>query len=307
MKALLLTAGFGTRLKPFSFLQAKASLPLLGVPFVQYPLQFLSHRGIAETVLNLHAHPETVQKAAGNHYGAVSLQYSHEPQILGTAGAMRKASSLLGSEPFIVMNGDMLLDVSLEKLREQHVRTKAAVTLVIMKSHAYQRYGGLHFQTMDHDPVPVLTGIREEYGEKHHYTGLQIVNPEILERIPENQKVEIFDSIYPELMKEGKIRGFLYDGFWMEIGTLRDYLLTSLHLLQYPLPAHLQPPNVSKSLVSPKARIEEGAVVVESIVMDGATVSAQADLDGCIVGPNTKVSARFRKAALLRGMLPWYF
>ena len=68
MKALLLAAGLGTRLKPFTFTQAKASIPFLNAPMIHYPLQFLFANRIDETIINLHAHPESVQKAAGNEY-----------------------------------------------------------------------------------------------------------------------------------------------------------------------------------------------------------------------------------------------
>jgi NDP-sugar pyrophosphorylase family protein len=307
MKALLLTAGFGTRLKPLTFSQAKASLPLLNTPFVRYPLRYLHANHVTDAVLNLHAHPDTVRSAAGNHYGDINIEYSHEPEILGTAGAMRKAAPLLGQDPFIVMNGDMLLDVPLQQLKEQHIRTGAAVTLVIMKSEAYQRYKGLYFHTTESDHVPVLTGIREEYGEKYHYTGLQMVNPEILRLIPENQKAEIFDRLYPELMKDGRIRGYIYDGSWIEIGTLHEYLTSSLQLLSHPLPLHLQPLGMTSSLISPNAKIEEGAAVSDSIVMEGAVVRAGAMIERCIVGRNTVVTGKHRKAALVRGVIPWHF
>lgn len=307
MKALLLTAGLGTRLKPLTFFQAKASLPLLNTPFVRYPLRYLHANHVTDVVLNLHAHPETVRNAAGNHYGEINIEYSHEPEILGTAGAMRKAAPLLGKDPFVVMNGDMLLDAPLQQLREQHVRTGAAVTLVIMKSEAYHRYNGLHFHTTESDPIPVLTGIREEYGEKYHYTGLQMVNPEILPLIPENQKAEIFDRLYPDLMKDGRIRGFIYDGLWLEIGTLREYLTSSLRLLSNPLLLHLQPLGMTSTLVSSNATIEDGATVADSIVMDGSVIKAGARIERCIVGRNTVVTGKYTKAALVRGVIPWHF
>ncbi len=134
-----------------------------------------------------------------------------------------------------------------------------------------------------------------------------MVNPDILPLIPENQKVEIFDRLYPDLMKDGRIRGFIYDGLWMEIGTLREYLASSLQLMSHPLPLHLQPLGMGSTLISPNATIEDGAKVMESIVMEGAVVKADATIERCIVGRNTVVTGKHRKEALVRGIIPWHF
>jgi UTP-glucose-1-phosphate uridylyltransferase len=104
---VLLAAGLGTRLKPFTFFCAKAALPMFDLPFICYPLQYLHANGVTEVVINLHAHPDTVRSAAGSEYRGMRIHYSHEPEILGTAGAIWKAKELLGNEPFAVLNGDI--------------------------------------------------------------------------------------------------------------------------------------------------------------------------------------------------------
>src|SRR5262249_25428246 len=116
MKALVLAAGLGTRMKPFTFFRAKATLPLLNLPFIHYPLQYLSTNGVNDVVINLHAHPDSVKKVAGTQYSNLRIAYSHEPEIMGTAGAMRKAASLLGDEPFVVMNSDMIMEIPLQQV-----------------------------------------------------------------------------------------------------------------------------------------------------------------------------------------------
>jgi mannose-1-phosphate guanylyltransferase len=303
MKALILAAGLGTRMRPFTFFRAKATLPLLDVPFIHYPLHYCSNHGIQETVVNLHAHPESVRKAAGNQYGNVEVSYSFEEEILGTAGAMRKAKTMLRDGPFVVMNSDMLTEIPLQEVLKAHQELDADITLVIMKDARFAHYGGVYF---DGDPLR-LSGFRSGPGESYHYTGLQIVNPEILEIIPEGKKTGIFTDIYPSILKDFKIYGFIYNGFWKEMGNLREYLRTSLDLLSNPLPQQLRPAGAAQTLISPKADIGEGAVVVDSIVMEGAKIDSGSSVQHSIIGPEVQVNGDVRNQALARGILPWYF
>ena len=306
MKALLLAAGLGTRLKPFTFLAAKATLPLLNLPFVHYPLQFLFHNRIEEIVINLHAFPESVKKAAGGSYRGTPLHYSHEPMIMGTAGAMASARPMLGDEPFVVMNGDTLLDVPLEKVVEQHLFSGAVATLVVMDSIRFSHFAGLYFN--DTDSLPRLTGFVPGNGKPYHYTGLQIVDPEVVKSIPTDRSTDIFRDIYPMWLKHGaRICGYIYDGLWMEMGSLGSYLRTTGTLLEHPFPQHLQPPGLRLSSISPNAEIQPGAIVRQSIVMEGATIKFPACVQHSIVGWNVTVEHDIRNVALARGILPWRF
>lgn len=302
MKALLLAAGFGTRLKPFTFFRAKAALPLLDLPFIHYPLHYLRENGVTEVVINLHAHPDTVRSAAGNEYRGMKIHYSHEPQILGTAGAMWKARDLLGDEPFAVLNGDMLCDIPLHAMLRRHAETGSMVTLAIMNSERFPEYSGLYFH--DAQP-PVLAGLSGP-GRKFHYTGVQVVSPEVIEGIAPNQKSEIFQDLYRGLWSSGRITGYEYGGLWREIGTLKEYLQTSMDLVRTPLPEHLQPLGASGNCVSPRAVVEDGALVEESIVMPGACIRSGAAVRRSIIGWDVTLAGEVHDVALALGILPWW-
>lgn len=303
MKSLLLAAGLGTRLKPFTFVQAKASIPFLNVPMIHYPLQYLSSNGISETIINLHAHPNSVQQAAGNHFGSMPIRYSHEPEILGTAGAMAKASALLGDETFVVMNSDMISDIPLTAIAEHHRSSGNLVTLVVMDAEQFPAYSSLFY-----DPGSLkLTGIREGTGMRAHYSGLQIVDPTVIERIPVDRKTEIFKDTYPELIQQGRIGVVLYDGLWLEMGTLVEFLKSSIKICDTPLPSHLSPPGMETTLVSSTAQVDPDTKISHSIVMKNAMIKEGVNLEGCIVGVETRVDKSFNNAALCRGFLPWYF
>lgn len=305
MKALLLAAGLGTRLRPLTFHCAKASLPLLNVPFLNYPLQFLRSQNIESVVVNLHAHPDSVRNIAGTSYHGMHIDYSHEPQILGTAGAIRKAAQFLGNEPFVVLNGDMLIDVPLDAVLRQHRETDADVTLVIAQHDRFPNYSSLYFD--DGSRPPVWLGLQaSDSAKKYHYCGVQVVSPRILEAIPPDRKTEVFRDIYPQLASNRRISGFEYDGLWMEVGNLREYLRTSLALMEHALPRILVPEGTN-GLISPKAIIEEGAVVRESIIMEGARIESGVTIEHSIVGQDVTVGRSRKNVALARGILPWYF
>jgi mannose-1-phosphate guanylyltransferase len=299
MKALLLAAGLGTRLKPFTFVQAKASIPFLNVPMIHYPLQYLSANGVSETIINLHAHPESVQDAAGNHFGSMTIRYSHEPQILGTAGAMAKASALLGNETFLVMNSDMISDIPLAAIAEHHQRSGNLVTLVVMNAERFPAYSSLIY-----DPQSLKL---MDSGMKCHYTGLQLVEPAIIDRIPADRKTEVFKDIYPELIQNGQIGVLMYDGLWLEMGTLSEFLNSAIKICHTPLPSHLCPPGMETTLISSAAHVDPDAKISSSVVMKNAMIKEGTNLERCIVGVDTKIDKSFSNAALCRGFLPWYF
>jgi mannose-1-phosphate guanylyltransferase len=306
MKALLLAAGLGTRMKPFTFFRAKPSLPLLNAPFLHYPLQYLYSQNVKEAVVNLHSHPETVRSAAAQFSHPIDIQFSMEPQILGTAGAIRQAFGRDQTEPILVMNADMLMNISLEQMMQQHIRSNADVTLAIMEGQKFDRYGGLYFEPEGEEEGPLrFKGIREGKGKKFHYTGLQILNGDVIQDIPPDRKSDTFTDIYVPLSEQKRIYGFVYDDFWLEIGNPREYLKTSLYLLENPLPASLQPPLMEATLISRRATLEEDAVVSESIIMEGARIKSGIHVERSIIGWDVTVTKSVKDVSLAKGTLPW--
>lgn len=303
MKTLVLAAGLGTRLKPFTFSRAKASLPLLNIPFLHYSLQYLYSQNETEIVINLHAHPDSVRQAAKQFPQPMNIAFSHEPEILGTAGAIRKAFGDKASDQFMVMNSDMLTNIPLDEVKQQHFSSNADATMVLMNGDPFPGYGGLYFE--EDGGLLRFTGVREGKGKKYHYTGIQILKGEMVEQIPANQKSEMFSGLYVPLMEKKRIFGFLYQDFWQEIGTLEQYWKTSIQLLQDRLPEHLCPSGMTDTLVSQQAIIESNADVSESIIMDGARIKSGVRVERSIIGWDVTVSKDTRDMAVAKAFLPW--
>jgi choline kinase len=133
MKAMILAAGFGTRLFPLTIDRTKPAIPFLGKPLVGYVAEYLASFGFKEVVVNLHHQPESVIAALGDgsRFG-VHIDYTHEvPDILGTAGALDKAREYLGDEAFLVINGKIITDIDISAAVETHKRSGAIATMVL--------------------------------------------------------------------------------------------------------------------------------------------------------------------------------
>src|SRR5467141_1553300 len=141
MRALILSAGYGTRLWPLTEDRTKPAIPILGKPLVGYAAEYVARYGCDEVVVNLHHRPESVRRALGDgsRFG-VKLAYVEETEILGTSGALDNAWALLDGETFVVVNGKIITDIDLNAALETHRRKQAIATLVLLPNVACERF-----------------------------------------------------------------------------------------------------------------------------------------------------------------------
>lgn len=217
-RAILLAAGLGTRLKPLTLKAPKPMLPLDGEPLIDHQIYYLKSHGIVDIVINLHHLGYLIRKHVGDGscFG-VSIRYSEEPSILGTGGGIRKAASLFGEGPFIVLNSDALIDADLTRLMTDHVVSDAAATMVVKKLLGDD----------DFTPIDVTAdGFISSFGRGEYiYTGLQIVGERMLNILPPSgTKSCLIEDGYKRMLKKGeRIRSFIYDGYWNDLGTMDRY------------------------------------------------------------------------------------
>ena len=141
MRAMILSAGYGTRLWPLTEDRTKPAIPILGKPLVGYVAEYLARYGCDEIIVNLHHRPESVRRALGDgsRFG-VKLHYVEEPEILGTSGAMDNARSLLERDTFVVVNGKIITDIDLNAAFATHRRLNAIATLVLLPNMACEKF-----------------------------------------------------------------------------------------------------------------------------------------------------------------------
>lgn len=267
--ALVLTAGFGTRLDPLTRLVAKPAVPLGDRALIERVLGWLSGQGVREAVLNLHHRPETITGIVGDgaHLG-VRVRYSWETPLLGSAGGPRHALPLLDADTFCIVNGDTLCDVDLSALAAAHQASGAAVTLAVVPNPAPDRYNGLRLDADDRVIGVVPKGHTEP---TWHFTGVQVAQAAVFAALPDGVPAESVHGVYRALMgSSGGLRAHRVASAFVDVGTPRDYLAAALSL-------------AGDHVISPHALVAPGARLTHSVAWAGAAIGAHAALEDCIV------------------------
>jgi NDP-sugar pyrophosphorylase family protein len=225
MKAMILAAGFGTRLRPLTDTLPKPLLPVGNRPLIHYNLLLLKKYGITDVLINLHHHGERIVREVGNglRFG-MNVIYSEEPTILGTGGAIKKVRSEVADGAFLVINGDILVDINLDKAVEFHHRKKGVATLILREDEEVDRYGPVEIDAKNR--IRNILGKCCWNGEKLNrlmFTGIHIVEPKALDYVPQDLFYSITDA-YIEMVRRGeKLYGYVMKGYWTDIGVIERY------------------------------------------------------------------------------------
>jgi N-acetyl-alpha-D-muramate 1-phosphate uridylyltransferase len=222
MKAMILAAGLGTRLKPFTDHHPKALAPVNGKPVLQHNIAFLQRHGIDEVIVNVHHFAQQVIDAidTNNGWGSKVTISDEKDEVLETGGGILKASWYLkDSEPFVVMNADILTDISLTDMIASHLQEKPLGTLAVTNRSSSR---ALLFDAQNQ-----LCGWRNEKtgetkgqnGQPKAFSGIQVLSPKIFDIIRFTGKFSMID-VYLDLCTNHRFIGFDHSAsLFMDIGT----------------------------------------------------------------------------------------
>jgi NDP-sugar pyrophosphorylase family protein len=228
MKAMILAAGLGTRLRPLTDTCPKPLLPLMLQPMLGHVLEQLRQQDIHEVVINLHHQAAHLARWLGNgQQWGLRLHLSYEPGILGTAGGIKRAAAWLCDAPFLVLNPDVLIDLDLRAVWQWHCQHGAMVTMVVRPDPAAREYGAVVVDAADRvlhiNGRPSATA--QATGQETIFTGIQVVAPEVLEHIPAGRSVSTTADVYPALLTQHQaVYGYCHTGYWMDVGVPARYL-----------------------------------------------------------------------------------
>jgi mannose-1-phosphate guanylyltransferase len=275
MQAMLLAAGFGTRLRPYTLIKPKPLFPVLNVPLLHILLDMLVRAGCDRVVVNCHHLADQIEASVAGR-PEVLLQY--EPEILGTGGSLRKALPLFADEPVLVMNGDIYHDVDVCSLMDAHLHADALVTMAM---HDYTRFNSV--RVCENQVVGFSGDSSDPDEELLAFTGIHVLDKEVITRIPEQGFYHIID-LYRALAAAGWIGSMRVDTcFWRDIGTPADYLDLHSELLT-------AADGAQSWCISDQADVAADAVLRDwGAIAPGARVGGSADLSGCVIWENAVV------------------
>lgn len=306
-RALVLTAGLGTRLRPLTRARAKAAALVDGEALARRVIRWLAGFGVRDLVLNLHHKPESITAVIGDGSDlGVRVRYSWESPILGSAGGPRHALPLLldslgrsgeaaeADRTFVLVNGDTLTSVDLDAMAAQHRASGALVTMAVIPNPRPDKYGGVLV-----DESLAVTGFtrRGSPPPSFHFIGPQIVEASTFASLQDGTPVESVLDLYPRLMaaRRGAVMGFVCHAAFHDIGTPADLLETSLALAA----ADGRP---DRPKWGAKVRVSPTARITRSVLWDDVVVEDDAALTNCIVADGVRIPKRavFANVAIAR-------
>src|SRR5439155_142764 len=219
-QAFVLAAGLGKRLRPLTDELAKPLIPIFQKPLITFALDHLIGAGVSRFVVNTHRLPELFQDFfSENSYSGKSITLVHEQDLLETGGGIKNVEPFLGNKPFIAYSGDILSDVDLEPLIENHFRAQNHVTLGLRRNTGL----GAGVVMRDNRIVAILKESNPD--ENFDYANVSVWNPEIFQKLPPRQKVSFIPILTKWIAEWGKIGGILLDdGQWFNICSRKEYL-----------------------------------------------------------------------------------
>jgi len=306
-QAFVLGAGLGTRLRPLTDELPKPLVPIFQKPLITFALDHLIDIGIQEFVINTHRLPEAFAKAfPENSYFGTSLRFVNEPVLLETGGGIKNIETLFSREPFITYSGDVLTDIRLQPLVDEHFSRGNDVTLAL-------RHTGLGSAIAFRDNRVVDISNRYGVPGEYDFANIAVWSPSVFARIPPTQKISFIPILGDWISQGGKIGGVvLEEGKWFNLGSRAEYLEVHRVILNESWrPAYLKTPEWWASLhpsavVDPSARIRgcsvvgrdcrvgAGVVLDDTILWPGAQIASKSELVGCIVRARKTVAGTHR-------------
>ena len=288
MLAIVLVGGFGTRLQPLTNHVPKQMLPICGLPMIEWVALQLAKHGVSEMGLALGYRPDAFLNAyPGGTIAGLPYRVAVEPEVLGTAGAIRFALEELDvDETVVALNGDVLTDLDITALVTFHQRQKAEGTIALQSVNDPSRFGVV---TTDKN------GRVAEFVEKPPKgtepsnlinAGTYVLEPEIINRIPAGQQVSVEREIFPHMAREGSLYAVDSSTYWLDTGTPEQFIEANLDVMR-----GLRDfvPELPTNIVDPSAQIEESFLGEGTEVGANARIKGSVLLSGCKISNNAKI------------------
>ncbi|MEX0993574.1 MAG: NDP-sugar synthase [Solirubrobacterales bacterium] len=301
MRAMVLAAGLGTRLRPITYELAKPMVPVLGRPVMDHILRLLVRHGFDDVVANLHYFPEQIQGRFGDGRAfGLSLSYSPEPELLGTAGGVRGAREHFGDETFLVISGDALTDIDLSALWARHKQAGGIATLALKRVADPSQLGVVivgddgRIQGFQEKPDP--SEALSDLGN----CGIYAFEPAIFDHFPDDDPVDWANDVFPVLLEGGiPFHGHEISDYWNDIGNLNEFRQGNFDAVNGEVRVEGDGSLLEESeLIEPPVYVGEDCTIAANVrlkgpvvIGEGCTIGDGAALRESILWPGTEVAA----------------
>lgn len=294
MKGVILVGGLGTRLRPLTHTQPKPIIPFANKPIIKHQIEALGKAGVTEVILAVgHMHENIQDYLHGyNVETGLKISYSVEDMPMGTAGPLSLLRGVLEKEeePFFVLNSDIICDFPFKSMLEYHKNHGGAGTILITKVDTPSKYGVII--TDESSRIKRFVEKPVEFVGDRINAGVYIFNRDVLEYI-EDRPMSIEKDVLPDMVTEKIVKGFDLDGFWMDIGQPKDYVLGNM-LYHQNNPdkcmihetARISPRAIigKNTTIGANVEVEDGAEIENSIVFEGAVIQKNALVINSVIG-----------------------
>jgi mannose-1-phosphate guanylyltransferase len=296
MRVMVMAAGKGTRLRPVTDLVPKPMAPVANQPVLHHILALLKRHGLTEIVLNLHHLPEAITGYVGDGSGlGLDVHYSVEPELLGTAGGVKKNQDFLGTGTFLIMSGDALTDIDLTGLIAAHRRNGSIATIAVMQVADPSQYG-----VVVTDDDGRVVGFQEKPSREEALShlcncGIYVFEPEIFDLIPAGRFDDFGSRLFPDMLKQHiPFHAHTFNGYWSDVGNLGEFFRGNADALTGKVRVELLGQEVR-----PGVWVDEGTVMAASTRIEppvaigrGCTIADDVVIEGpAVLGDRTVVEA----------------
>jgi mannose-1-phosphate guanylyltransferase len=309
MRAMVMAAGLGTRLRPITYEIPKPMAPVANRPIMEHILRLLRRHGFGEVVANLHWFPEVIRERFGDGSGlGLDLTYSFEEKLLGTAGGVREAADYLraGGDSFLVMAADALTDIDLAALVEAHERSGQIATLAVKRVPNASEYGVViagsdgrvqGFQEKP-DPAEALSDLAS--------CMIYAMRPEVFDYFPDRPSVDWALDVFPALLEHDVPFGVHeIDAYWNDVGAIPEYLQGNLDAVEGAVSIEMSGELAEEGAGPGKSPIPAAVELTGRVLVgEGARIGSGARIDGpVVIGEGCRIGegARIKDAVLLSG------
>lgn len=320
LKIILLTAGYGKRWQPLSFIIPKCCIPFLNYPFIEIILSYLKKFNATDIYINLFHLGNRIKEFLQNHEKLFNFYYSEEPFLLGTAGAVKRIFDLYNESEALVMNTDSFLPLAYNNFYKFHIRNKSDLTLCLKRETSPSFYTPIFLNK----EKKISFNEEDSLGARaYNFCGVYILKPLSISHIERGKYEDFAEDILKLPSLNLRIIGYICNRLWLDIGTPHAYLNSTKKALRAIISSRITPQwlpdnfirknKVLKlkngillckettkiltdkikgfAVIGDNCYIGRDSILIDTVIMDNSIVADKAIVKNCIIGPSVKINS----------------